>query len=526
MFTKQVMAGCVVALFAAGAWGQESAAPHFEIIRFVIEGSSLLKSEEAQRSVAPYAGKDKSFADVQYALEALQAAYRAVGYDAVQVILPEQTLEQGVVRFRVIEGRIAKVRIEGNRHHDTDNVRNSIPGLIEGEAPRSRRVAASLRVANENPSKQTSLLLKDGEKEGDIDATFKLTDEKPQKTFITLDNSGTSQTGRFRLGAGYQNANLFNRDHVATVQYITSPENPSRVTVLGMGYRIPLYARGDSIDVVAGYSDVDSGTVQDLFNVSGSGSILGVRYNQYLPRLGENYDQKVGYGLDYRAYQNRVVLAVGGGSSLVPDITVHPFSLTYTGGWRSTGNEVGFYLGAAQNIPGGNAGTSADFSASRTNATASYRIYRYGATLAHSFLSDWQVRAQVHGQDTRDALVSGEQFGVGGADNVRGFLEREFAEDRGHRGSVEIYSPDFGDAISSVNLKLRALVFADAADTKRTDPLPGEIAGQSVSSCGIGFRLGVGSSFSARADFAMVLDGTNARTSGSKVAHVSLAYIF
>ncbi len=42
-------------------------------------------------------------------------------------------------------------------------------------------------------------------------------------TRLSLDNTGTSQTGDTRIGAGFQYANLFNRDHVLNVQYITSP---------------------------------------------------------------------------------------------------------------------------------------------------------------------------------------------------------------------------------------------------------------------------------------------------------------
>jgi hypothetical protein len=72
---------------------------------------------------------------------------------------------------------------------------------------------------------------------------------------------------------GFQHSNLWDRDHQFTFQYITNPEHVSQVTVLGAGYHIPLYGRGDSIDLILGYSDVDSGVVQQLFNVSGAGLI-------------------------------------------------------------------------------------------------------------------------------------------------------------------------------------------------------------------------------------------------------------
>jgi len=54
-----------------------------------------------------FTGRDKDFADVQRALEALERAYTDKGFSAVQVILPEQELDKGVVRFKIVEARIA-----------------------------------------------------------------------------------------------------------------------------------------------------------------------------------------------------------------------------------------------------------------------------------------------------------------------------------------------------------------------------------------------------------------------------------
>ena len=48
-------------------------------------------------------------------------------------------------------------------------------------------------------------------------------DQRPYRFSLSLDNTGTPQTGNYRVGAGFQYANLFNRDHVLNVQYVTSP---------------------------------------------------------------------------------------------------------------------------------------------------------------------------------------------------------------------------------------------------------------------------------------------------------------
>src|SRR5262245_11681859 len=169
-------------------------------------------------------------------------------------------------------------------------------------------MSRNLQMLGEHPTKQTAITLRSGATDEVVDASIKVTDEKPSRWFFTLDNTGTSNTGNLRSGIGYQHTNLFNRDHVLTAQYITSPTNISDVTIVGVGYRIPFYASNSSLDLIAGYSDVDSGVVSGLFNVSGSGTIGAVRWNYYLPKWGE-IEQKLAFGLDYRAFRNQVVVA-------------------------------------------------------------------------------------------------------------------------------------------------------------------------------------------------------------------------
>jgi len=257
--------------------------PKFEIRQYLTDGNTLLTQEEIDRVLAPFVGQDKDFGDVQRALEALQTSYQAAGYGNVEVRLPEQELERGEVRFNVIEVKVGKIIIEGNEHFTAQNIRRSVPSLREGTTPNTKEIAESMRLANENPSKQSAVLLRGSEREGLVDATIRVADVNPQRWSASFDNTGNSSTGQTRLGIAYQHSNLFDLDHILTTQYITSPADFKNINVYGIGYKIPLYANGDSIDFVAGYSNVDSGTVQGLFLVSGKGAIYGARYNQALP---------------------------------------------------------------------------------------------------------------------------------------------------------------------------------------------------------------------------------------------------
>lgn len=523
-----------------------AADPRFDIDRFTVRGATLITNEGLQLILAPFIGKGKDFGDVQRALEALEKSYTSRGYSAVQVVLPEQQIDDGEVEFTVVEAKIGKIVVEGNKYYDEANIRASVPQVQQGQAPNIFHISDNLRVANENPAKQTTVLLRSGAEEGQVDAVVRVSDERPNKLSLTLDNTGTQQTGLFRLGLGYQNANMWNRDHVLNAQYVTAPNDNDKtnrlglypspnVFIVGAQYRIPLYKQGDSLEFSAGYSNVNSGVVANLFNISGSGTIYSARYNQNLQKIGE-LEHKLSYTLDWRAYESVVTQIGVAGAGLVPDVTVHPVSLTWAGAYRKGDSDSNFYISVSQNLPGGNDAATGAFLGdpyssparppARADANPRYFATRWGFNHNRALPRDWQFRWGMSGQLTRDMLVSGEQFGIGGADSVRGFLEREIINDNGYRGTLELYSPDFGRIFSSNGARVRALTFYDWGAVRRIRPAVLEMHGQHISSYGFGLRYSHGTNVSLRLDAAAVMDAGGLQGVGDVRVHASFAYIF
>jgi len=495
--------------------------PRFEIQRFLVEGNTLLSQSELDGILKPFSGKNRDFGDIQRALEALQDVYTGRGYNAVRVSVPEQDIRAGQVRLRVVEARIRRVRVQGNRFFDEKNVRAGLPSLKEGTSPNTRVIGQDAQLVNENPAKQVSVALQAADDPGQVDATVRVTDEKPGRISVFADNTGTPKTGNLRTGLGYQNANLFNGDDVLNAQVITSPGHVSDVKVFGAGYRVPVYQWGGIVDALAGYSSVNSGTVQDLFNVAGKGTVFGLRYTQPLGRI-DTYEHRAAFGLDYRAYKNNVTF-VGTTESLVPDITVRPVSLTYSGRTSQVGRDLSFNVSYSRNIPGGNKGGDADFAAQRFEATAKYSVARAGVAFSQLLPSDFIMRAVANAQQTHDLLIPGEQFGMGGADSVRGYYERETASDVGRRFSLEGYGPDFGARIGNT-WRARALVFADSA--RGHDNAPERGPENKLGSYGLGFRANQGKSLAFRLDAAKVTQDAGTRIKGDTRVHFAAAYSF
>jgi hemolysin activation/secretion protein len=507
----------------------------FPIERFQIEGNSLLTAEQISTLVTPFQGQGKSFAEVQLALEALERAYRALGYSAVAVTLPEQDISAGTVRFNVVEARLGDITVAETRHYSQDNILRSLPSLRSGDMPNAIAMTQNLALANENPGKQAEITLRISDKPGLVNADVKVEESPPQRTIVGLDNTGKgSTTGDWRVSLGWQHANLFDRDHTLSLQYTTSPEKVSQVTLLNLGYRVPLYGWGDSVDFYAGTSNVDAGSFgagSGIDGFVGKGQVAGVRYNLNLARRGE-YSHAVKGGLDWKYFDNDCTgLACG---AVGADVVATPWNANYQGTWTRPGAQSAFAITYVQNTSWGHLNKDSAYAnathqpAPPFGAKRSFSLWRLNASHISLLRDGYQSRVNLAAQYTRDPLIAGEQIGLVGSTVVRGFNEREFSRDQGHVLNLEIYTPEVAKAWGVPVDSLRALVFLDHA-AGRFVRAPGETdsAPISVTSIGWGLRLTHRKDYQIKFDWARVADDALANAPTRPwVVHLSMIASF
>jgi len=537
----------LVALAAAPSLAQDE---HFDIVRFQIEGNTLLPEAEVQRVVTPLLGLKRVYGDIQKALEALEGAYRRAGYSTVQVYVPEQELTTGVVRLQITEGVIGKVLISGNKIFSNANVRAGLPELKEGRAPNLRRMSENIQLSNENPAKQIEVTLGVSEEEGKVDAKVVVTEENPQRVFATVDATGTAATGISRVGVAYQHANLFNRDHTLTLAYTSSADAPAgvKVDIFSLGYRIPFYALGDSLDFIYGKSGVNtpstSPTLGGALGIVGKGDVFGLRWNHYFARRGE-YSSKLIFGFDYK-YINSRCTSAGDPTDIDPPTpaiaacvpyTTRPLSLTYSGQRLSPGQMFDYSIGIAQNWALGTRYTNLDDTTDRYSYLTSgnrsgrddFSIVRLGGSYLTAFQTDWQVRVAASSQYAGKPLVAAEQFGLAGSTAVRGFTERAASADNGYVVNVEAYTPELAKA-AGIPGSLRVLAFYDFSRGYNHGVPEGSLtpARIGVASVGAGLRYGIGKDFSLRFDLGQVLDAgpPNTKERGDWRGHLNVMFAF
>lgn len=520
--TRTALWAAITFAFAANAHAQT---PAFTINTYRIEGATLLPEATIQELVKQYTGSGRTIDDINAAADAVRKAYEAEGYPIVRVFPPPQETGQGSILLRIIEGQIESVSIKGNTAYNEENIRNSLPELKEGSRPNTRRIVASIAAANENPGKQVAVNFQSAEKVGNVNAVVRVTEDRPEKFTFGLDNTGNDASGKRRMNLGYQNANLFNSDHMLTVQVGTS-DQPSRGFQISGGYRIPFYGTGFSLDAIASYSDSNTTSTAAFGSTqfNGRGSLYGLRLNQALASEGE-YRHRLSYGLDYKDFDNT---CTGANAGTCGTVTSRPVSVTYIGSLNTPDYQLGFNAAYLMNMPGGQHGSEEEFALARFNADRNWQALRGSVNFTKPLEGDWQVRTNLIAQLSNDRLIPAEQFGAGGAFTVRGYKERSITGDRGHVVNVELYTPKFGADIDT-QLSVRALVFADYGVVGFTNSANALETGRSISSIGAGLRGTWGKDISVRFDvgramdeFAGVQGANNGRSVGDLFGHFGL----
>jgi hemolysin activation/secretion protein len=499
--------------------------------QFIVTGNTLLPQEALDAALARFKG-ERTLAELQRAAGVVQALYRDAGYGGVVAYVPPQQGAPGQATIAVLEGRVSRVYIAGNTQFSDANIRRAVPQLREGETPQVRSIDEQVQLANENPSRQISLTLEPGPQQGDIEARVTVSELPASRWSLLLDNTGNESTGRLRASIGYQNAALWGLDHQLSTQVQLAPDEINAVAVVSAGYRIPFYGPGMTLDLFAAYSDVEGGTATTPagpLQFSGKGEVLGLRLSRPLARTGD-IGQRLSLGLDRRVYLNDCSiqgLPPGACGSAGASVAVHPLSLDYQ--WQFDGKTpFGFNLGYSHNLDlGGAHADPSDYEAVRPGATPHYDLVRIGAYATLPMPASWQLQARANGQWTHDALVPGEQFGIGGAYAVRGYEEREITGDSGAVATVELATPNLLASRNDPTTALRLLGFVDAGKAFNRLDTPCR-TGQSrclLTSAGIGARMAYGPVL-LKLDVAHALKDAISTGSGDTRVHFLAIYNF
>lgn len=458
---------------------ESKAAPkefRFNVKLLTVEGSSPLSQSFIDDFTRPLQDRTYSLKDLQEISRSLEQKIHEQGYPFYRVVVPPQTLSQGNVKLQIISFTLGEVEVDGNKHFSRDNIIASLPILQKTKSPNTQDLSDAIQVTNRHPSKQLQVIFSPSKTQDKLDAKISVTEQRPFQVLLSANNFGTPTSGDYRFTSEMQYSNLWGRDHVINGSYSTSPDHASSVRQFGGSYSLPVYQLKGWLSAYYAESSVNVGTVATSLTVTGAGKMHGIHYQQYLPSLGR-YEHSLNLGIDNRYFINDIQFQ---NTQVGDNVRSTPFSALYRGQypWRNT--QTSYYIQWVGNTGIGGHNTQAHYLANRLNSQQDWNLIRYGSNFLAN-VRDWTLQTTLIGQQSRYSLIAGEQLGIGGSFDVRGYDQRETGADSGQIVKFETTTP----AWQGVNL----FAFFDYGHGQLQNTAPGQVKDWSLSSTGIGARF-------------------------------------
>nr|VFK46517.1 MAG: Hemolysin activation/secretion protein [Candidatus Kentron sp. TC]VFK49114.1 MAG: Hemolysin activation/secretion protein [Candidatus Kentron sp. TC] len=416
-------------------------APSATEVRFVLkrihfDGNTVFTSSELIALAEPYMGKSVSFTDLEDIRLAITRRYESAGYPNSGALLPSQHIEEGQVRFRIIEGRLDTVRIRGNGRLNPEYIRGRLLWGLTDRILDSKALSERFQLLLTDPLiERLQGKLRPGEEPGSGILDLEVTTANPFELNLGFDNHRSVSTGSH---AGRLTGRLRN-----------------------------LTGWGDELSLALGHSRGAMGkSIAWTVPISPQDTRITIHHSQSRATIIEeplneidieNFSRRWSIGFDYPLWRRTT------GYCMLGAKFEHEFSRTWV-------------LGKGESLsPGVEADGSARASVFRfiqdyalrgptkslaARSTVSIGIDAFDATI-HKHQPDgrfvgwlgqarqaWNLKRDGQKRDDRivlradlqwsnDDLLPLEQFAVGGANSVRGYRENQLVRDWGYVASLQ-----------------------------------------------------------------------------------------
>ena len=484
-----------------------------DVKAFRFTGLTVVPESDLQAEVKSFIGPDKTFDDLQSAVDAVSEHLQRKGYVVGQAFLPEQKIENGIVEIAVLEGRLGQVRVD--MEPDVPVSRGMIEGLLTPLKPGTILhrdvVERSLFLVSDLRGLTVRSIVEPGSAPGTSDIVLKVAAARRVDATLEFDNHTSRFTGDYRLGGGINFNSPLRRGDLLSFRGLLGIPGGGRDLDFGrVSYLTPVGNYGTKVGAAYLRLNYHIGTALfDALDLSGRSEVASLFALHPVVRT-RNFNLFGQASFDARDFTDtRQQSAVRSrrttrvlGLSVVGDSRdaylrggINNFSLGFTHGDLELRRVEDFQADQAQGTGARRAGrySRINFSASRLNTlaenTVAYVSYNY----------QWASKN----------LDASEKIGLGGPTAVRAYAIGEATSDEAHLFTFEVRrnlpQPGFMPG------NLVGLAFFDWARGRlNKDPLPPETPTnmRSLSGIGVGVTWTKQDDFLVRSTLAWRLTGS------------------
>lgn len=409
--------------------------------RFV--GNTIFAEAELQRIVRGYIGIPINSGDLENARLALTQHYIRNGYINSGALLEDQPVENGVITFRIVEGKLAEIVPTGLRRLRERFVERRI-ARGAGDPLNVNRLQETLLILKDNPNiKKLNAELRPGIQRGESRLDLQIEERSPWRLGVQARNDRPPSVGAEVLEVLAAHQNLTGHSDRLDLRYgllqrSSESVKGSGTDNLGAAYRIPIHPSETALELI--YNRIDYAVIEEPFdelNIDSHSDTYSIGISQPLFKNSQN-ELSVSLLADRRHSETFLLGepfsfsagSVGGQTTVSALRFVQQFvhrTQAQVLALRSTFNWGLDLLDSTDD------GTDRDGKFLSWIGQAQY-VRRLGDTAC-------QIMFSTGLQWTEDPLLSLEQFSLGGAHSIRGYRENELVRDMGFVSAIELRLP-------------------------------------------------------------------------------------
>ena len=396
-----------------------------------VQGVTQLLQARVDEITQPFLGRCLGVPEVEQILGEITRAYMLRGFVTTRAYLPAQDLGQGKLQILVVEGKVEKVRIEGQGRKGF-RPGNTIP-TAPGDLLNLRDLEQGIDQINRLQSNSASFDIVPGSEPGLSEVIVRNTPARFYRWNLSADNQGSDSTGKQQLGVSFSSDSA-----LGFSEFIMATHRES----------LPLNDKGarsvsDSLMVAVPY-----GYNTFTYNGSISSYRSTLRAPSGLALLSDGDSSNHSLSWDRLVYRNQSTRLNLTGTFTLKDtknylegqylgvssrkLAVLDLDSALSTGWGP--GVLGLSLGWSQGLK--SAGALRDIAGLPDFAPrAQFRKIKYGASYFLPFRTlghDWTWSSTLTGQQAKTTLFGSEQISIGSLYSVRGFVKGSLSGDTGY----------------------------------------------------------------------------------------------
>jgi hemolysin activation/secretion protein len=166
----------------------------------LLEAPVTIEQEQVRTRVRDYAGKSLTTEGLEAIRQAITRLYVGAGYINSGAVLPDQTVDDGVVLYRIVEGRLTDVNVTGNQRLRRGYIISRVQHA--GKPPLNViRLKDQLEVLRQNPNlTRINAELRPGTEPGEATLDVQVADSNPWQFGVRVSNRRSPASARSRSG--------------------------------------------------------------------------------------------------------------------------------------------------------------------------------------------------------------------------------------------------------------------------------------------------------------------------------------